>query len=271
LGDALAYLKAHKPYAVVTDLSLPDARGLDCVSALRQAAPDAPLIVSSGNGDESLAVQAVRLGAQDFVLKDELSPKLLSRILRYAAERKEAELELRQLANYDELTGLANRRSFQRELTRALARARRDDAQGAVLFCDLNGFKPINDRFGHQVGDDVLTIVGQRLSLAMRESDFVARLGGDEFAIIAERVCTHADAETVAQRIYQALSPRMVAHGNELTVGVSIGIALFPESGEAVEDLLNAADMAMYASKRLGDSTPMLASMLPRPDTKPPA
>jgi diguanylate cyclase (GGDEF)-like protein len=105
----------------------------------------------------------------------------------------------------------------------------------------------------------------------MRESDFVARLGGDEFAIIAERVCTHADAETVAQRIYQALSPRMVAHGNELTVGVSIGIALFPESGEAVEDLLNAADMAMYASKRLGDSTPMLASMLPRPDTKPPA
>ncbi len=264
LGDALAYLKTNTPHAIITDLSLPDARGLDCVSALRVGAPDTPLLVSSSDEDEALAVQAVRLGAQDFVVKDELTPKVLGRALRYATERKRAELELRQLANYDELTGLANRRSFQRELTRALARTRRDGMQGAVLFCDLNGFKPINDRYGHAAGDQVLRLVGQRLSVATRESDFVARLGGDEFALLAEKVSTHADAEVVAGRIASALEPPMFVQGQCVNVGSSIGVALFPENGTTVEELLAAADSAMYAAKRSGSVRPKLASELPR-------
>lgn len=259
LRDALERLSKGRFDIIVSDLSLPDARGLDAVKALHLAAPKLPIVVLSGQSDEALALQALRLGAQDFVVKGEADSRLLHRCLCYAKERKSAELRLAVLANYDELTGLANRRSFNLELRRAVARARREGTQGALLFVDLNGFKSVNDSFGHDTGDRLLQHLGQRLSEVMRETDFVARFGGDEFAVIAERVSDFEDADVVAERIFSALDEPVEFEGLSLRLSGSVGIAMFPECGDSVHALLRAADSAMYRAKRAGGRMSMRA------------
>jgi diguanylate cyclase (GGDEF)-like protein len=169
-----------------------------------------------------------------------------------AYDRHTAENKLRELANYDRLTGLPNRSLFMDRLAQVLAKARRTKQRVALLFIDVDRFKGINDSLGHQAGDLVLRTVGKRLSNSLRSPDSVARLGGDEFTVILDE-CENLEAITnVCDRILETVMEPILLGQTEATLSCSIGISLFPSDGKDVEALLQNADSAMYKAKDHG-------------------
>lgn len=173
---------------------------------------------------------------------------------------KESEARLEQIAHFDHLTGLANRLLFQDRLRAALARARRADSLAGLLYIDLDGFKQVNDTLGHQAGDDLLVDVARRLEACVREDDTVARLGGDEFAVIMNDLADADMALALARRMVERLQITMPAADGPLQVTASIGLAIYPEHGDALESLLEQADRAMYAAKQAGKNACVSAS-----------
>ena len=171
-------------------------------------------------------------------------------ITREINELKRAEMTLEHLATHDTLTGLPNRYLMFDRLNQLLVRAERYETRFAVLFIDLDGFKRINDSRGHDVGDLVLRGVADRLSQSVRAADTVARIGGDEFVILVEALRAGHDAIPLAQKIQASLGKPFSLPGGDATVTVSVGIGLYPEDGRDAEELLKAADVAMYRAKR---------------------
>jgi diguanylate cyclase (GGDEF)-like protein len=167
----------------------------------------------------------------------------------------EGQLQFRSQALYDDLTSLPNRVLLKDRLEIQLARAKRDARRVAVLFLDLNGFKLINDRFGHDVGDAVLVEVADRLRRVVRDSDTVARYGGDEFVItaIASKV---DDAQKIVKQIEQVLQPPFVSLARAQNVTASIGAAIFPDHASGLSELIRLADVAMYEHKRAESEMP---------------
>lgn len=255
LGDALQSLVDRAFDVVLLDLGLPDTFGAEAVVPVNNVAPDVPIVVLSGLADEALAVQAVRCGAQDYLVKGPNAAPLLTRAIRYAIERKRAERYINHLANHDGLTNLPNRRLFHDRLTQALAHTRRDRMFLAVAFIDLDHFKSINDSLGHSVGDILLAGVAERLLRCTRESDTIARLGGDEFSLVLPDLARQEDVVTVAAKIMEALRPPFQIEEHRLYARASMGISLYPVDGEDAESLLRHADAAMYRAKQLGRNT----------------
>ncbi len=237
---------------VLLDLSLPDAQGLDGLGQVRTVATNVPVIVLSGGTDEELAVGAVAAGAQDYLVKGETDPKLLARSINYAIERKRAEVELAHLALHDQLTGLPNRALFHDRLGQALTRLGRSERSVAVLFCDLDRFKVVNDSLGHEAGDLLLLAVAQRLAGVLRAGDTAARFGGDEFVVLCEDVADAGHAVRVAERLSASLTAPFKVGDEEVYVHTSIGIALAAEPGLRPEVLIRDADAAMYRAKERG-------------------
>lgn len=174
-------------------------------------------------------------------------------IFRDITKRKMAEQRLEYLALYDSLTELPNRRSFFDRFSHSLAQAERYKRLVALLFIDLDHFKEVNDTLGHDIGDLLLKEVTKRLEGCLRKSDVPARMGGDEFTVILTQVANTQDAEIVAQRIVESISGPYHIGGHECSVGVSIGIALYPSDGDDIEELLRKADFAMYNAKKIGN------------------
>jgi len=168
------------------------------------------------------------------------------------ADRRRAEEQLTQLANYDPLTGLANRTLCEHKLGRAIVRARGGHAQLAVLFLDLDRFKTINDSLGHGIGDEVLKRVAQRLQRSITERDTVARLSGDEFILLIEDAEDREDLEALSERILRVIGKPMLLGETELRITASIGITLLAEDSPDVKSLLANADTALYRAKKLG-------------------
>ena len=168
---------------------------------------------------------------------------------REIARRIAAESRAHELANTDALTGLANRRQFERALKETVASPPGANGVHAVLAFDLNKFKRINDVYGHSVGDDVLVIVAQRLSAAMRDGDLLARLGGDEFAVIARHLAGAESATSIANRILKALESPIEVGLIRHRVGAGIGLALVPDDGTNAEEIMRKADIALYRAK----------------------
>lgn len=175
-------------------------------------------------------------------------------IMRDITVRKEMEEQLSRRAQYDALTELPNRALFMDRLGTAVLRAQRSCHALAVMFIDLDGFKSINDAFGHDVGDQVLIQTARRLSAAVRKSDTVARLGGDEFTVILEELQQpHIDAQAVASKVIDAMRPPFVVSGREHCTTASVGLVVHAAGGTgSISDLLSRADEAMYAAKRSG-------------------
>lgn len=167
-------------------------------------------------------------------------------------ERKLAEQQIRYLANHDALTGLPNRRLLDDRLRQALELARRNGHQVALQYIDLDHFKPVNDRFGHHVGDQLLQAIAQRLRGLLRAVDTVARVGGDEFVVVLPAMQSDAAAGETAQKVLAALAQPYRIEGQALTVTPSIGVALYPRDANDAETLLRCADAAMYEAKRSG-------------------
>ena len=170
-------------------------------------------------------------------------------------ERELDQQRLSYLARYDGLTGLINRTLFSDRLESAVARARRDGSVVALMFLDLDGFKDVNDRLGHAIGDALLRQVAERIVSCVRESDTVARLGGDEFTVILEGGQRVEDAGQVATKILRSVADPYRVGGEDIVITTSMGIAAFPLDGDTAEDLLKGADIAMYSAKDAGRNT----------------
>jgi diguanylate cyclase (GGDEF)-like protein len=178
----------------------------------------------------------------------------LEREIARRRELEKARAELEHLAGHDPLTGLGNRRIFTDRLEHACAKARRAASHLALVYIDLDAFKPVNDRFGHEAGDELLVEVATRLTHCVRGSDTVCRLGGDEFSVVMEDADA-GQAAVLAQRIVNALAGEFVLNGQALDITASIGISLHPDDGSDVQTLLRSADSAMYRAKQLGQAS----------------
>jgi diguanylate cyclase (GGDEF)-like protein/PAS domain S-box-containing protein len=167
-------------------------------------------------------------------------------------ERKRAEERLAHLAHHDALTNLPNRPLFQDRMQQALALARRERQRLALLYLDLDGFKTVNDRFGHAVGDLLLQEAARRISGCVRASDTVGRIGGDEFVVLLSRIDTEGAALQVAEKVRAALGSPFTLAGRTVQLSCSIGIALYPDHGDDDLALAHHADLAMYRAKEGG-------------------
>ncbi len=174
------------------------------------------------------------------------------RLRREIVRREEAEAKIRELAFYDNLTGLPNRNLFYDRVELAIAEARRDKTGFALGFIDLDGFKTINDNYGHVIGDRLLREIAQRLRQTVRASDTVARFGGDEFVVLLRDIKRREDAEHLMTVLQKAVRQPFRLGGLELRISASIGIALFPEDDQDIKNLLSHADAAMYHGKKSG-------------------
>lgn len=174
-------------------------------------------------------------------------------------DKKLAEERIHHLARHDALTGLPNRMLCMDRLNLAIAAAKRDKSQLALLYIDLDNFKPVNDNLGHLVGDQLLQVVAERMLKCVRESDTVARIGGDEFVVLLPTVKETSDSLLVAEKIRGAIAQAFEVAGHSLAISSSIGIAVYPTHGEDAQALVIQADTAMYLAKRSGRNTVRLA------------
>ncbi len=173
-------------------------------------------------------------------------------VISDVTERHEAEILIRRMALHDSLTGLANRNLLQQRLDEALRMAIRTNNKLSVMFLDLDGFKPVNDIYGHATGDKLLRIIADRLDGCAREVDTVARLGGDEFAIISTNIRKEIDTVKAAQRVLDSVRKPILIDGNTHCIGASIGISFFPDDSQNPEELFRMADVALYEAKNNG-------------------
>lgn len=171
---------------------------------------------------------------------------------RYLTALQDSQEQLQRQAHYDELTGLPNRRMFFERLPQTLALAKRESWQAAMLYLDLDGFKPVNDRYGHAVGDELMTQAAQRMHGRVRQSDTLARMGGDEFTLIATHLETRDDAGRLAGELQRLVSEPFLVAGHTIKISASIGVAIFPKDSTRAEELVERADQAMYQAKRTG-------------------
>jgi diguanylate cyclase (GGDEF)-like protein len=251
LKDAVRALHDGTFDVVLTDLTLPDARGVDAILRIRECAADAILVACTGSSDDALAMRVIELGAQEFIVKAGLDAAGLRRALDFAHVRREAERRLAHLAYCDSLTGLWNRYMFAERLEHAVANARRVGHRLGVLYIDLDGFKAVNDTLGHDAGDTLLKETAARLRRTLRDSDTISRLGGDEFAVVLTHLRENTLAPTVA-RVAAALAEPVAIGAATARVTASIGVAEFPNEAQHASLLVQLADAAMYQAKRRG-------------------
>lgn len=254
IREALALLAQDNFDVALLDRSLPDAEGFDGLHSLQNLAPELPIVFLTAYQDEQTSFDAIIQGAQDYLFKDKLDGHVIQRAIQYAVLRKQFEGVLVTRANFDVLTGLANRMLFESRLEMALAKMQRQEGNLAVLFLDLNRFKQVNDTLGHAGGDALLKEVGQRLKKSLRPYDTAARFGGDEFAVLLESLPKPHHAEVVAEKIIRLIDAPFLIYGNEIHIGISIGIADTAKPLSATT-LMQRADRAMYAAKSNPEST----------------
>ena len=253
LAKGLEHLSAGETALVILDLALPDSHGLDTFAKVYAHSPAVPIIVLTGNDDDSLALSAVKGGAQDYLVKNRLDRELLLRSMHYSIERKRYQVQLERQANYDALTSLPNRNLLHDRLRQAV-QSQRTPRNIAVVFMDLDHFKFVNDSLGHSVGDKLLKAMGERLRAVLREGDTVGRVGGDEFVLILNDQSNEEVIFRAMQRITAKVAEPLTIDGKELYVTASAGISLYPQDGRDVDTLLKNADAAMYRAKEHGRS-----------------
>ena len=242
---------------VIADHSMPQFDAPTALNLLKKSGVDLPFIIVSGSIGEDIAANAMRLGAQDYLMKGNLTRlcPAIERELREAhvrRERRRAEETAQHQAYHDPLTDLPNRVMFNDRLTLALAHASRHRKMLAVLLVDLDRFKTIIDTLGHAMGDRLLRGVAERLHECLENGDTLARQGGDEFVILLPQVNRADKAVKLAQRMLEALKPSFHFGSHELHITTSIGIALYPYDGEDTDTLLKNADTALYRAKEQG-------------------
>ena len=250
VSAAIERLVDDKLDAGLVDLGLPDAQGVEAVRRIHAVAPDLPKVVLTAQNDETLAVESLKEGAQDYLVKGNITANLLWRSLRYAMERQRVQLELVNLSLVDDLTGLYNRKGFLALAEHRLKLAYRTGEPFLVVFADLDGLKTINDTWGHQEGNRALVDAAGVLKDSFRQSDILARLGGDEFAVFVADAA-ESSTNTVGQRVRSKLDSCRTGSERPYELSFSIGIVPGHFAGPSdIETLLGLADALMYQEKR---------------------
>jgi diguanylate cyclase (GGDEF)-like protein len=282
-GDqAVARAREQAYHVVITDIRLPGANGMEVLRAAKETAPETEVIVMTAFSTEDLAIEAVRLGAYDYLKKpvDDLGlfALLIRQILQKQALRQEnqrlvedlqsrnqqlhdANARLVSMATTDPLTGVYNRRYILARLEQQFTESKRYGEPFAVVMADLDHFKAINDRFGHQVGDEVLRHVVGTIRRMIRSSDLFGRYGGEEFLLILQRAEPEVALRT-ADRLRAEVRdcPCRIA-GEVIPVTVSMGLMHYPSQGaDSAEDVVRAADAALYRAKAEGRDRVVMAS-----------
>lgn len=248
LDEAVTKLKGSEFDIVLLDLFLPDSEGHKTFVKILEQIPDTPIVVVTGLDDKAVAIQCVREGAQDYLVKGDLEVNQLVRSLLYAIERHRTRRMLHNLSLSDELTGLLNRRGFLSLAPKHVKIAQRANWELLVFFIDLDELKAINDNFGHQHGDRALRTVAAILRETFRTSDVMARVGGDEFIVLAINA-TDASINTITARLQENVT-RYNHNGTQYRVSISYGVARFdPHEQVSLEEMIAEADRALYANK----------------------
>ena len=261
VDEGLAVFAVNKFDVILLDYRMPKRDGIELLLELRNTSleKNVAIIMLSNSEQPELALECIKAGAQDFLLKSEVSSSKLERAILQSQARFELEQKLyvsyqnaKTLAEHDSLTGLANRYSFEEALRLSVSQKPRAKSILALAIFDLDNFKFINDSHGHDVGDELLKQVSNRIGHCLRENELFARLGGDEFAIILANLHTIDNATRVTKRILSCLEVPFFISEIEIKMTASIGIAIYPNNSIEANELLKYADIAMYRAKKLG-------------------
>lgn len=292
-NEALSLCLDHQFALVLLDVNMPDMDGFEVADIMSEELhlEETPVIfVTAAYADDLSRLKGYRSGAVDYIAKPVNDAILLSKVKVFLelygskarltealasleqrneqlrleiAERRRIEAQMRHQATHDLLTGLPNRGLFIETLDQSLSRAQRHDERFGLLYIDIDGFKAVNDSFGHQAGDLLLVEIAQRLRAILRVEDTVARLGGDEFAVVVDHA---GDPDALLRKCMEICATlgrpyRLAPNGEALDaqVGASIGAAIYPQHGATRDSLIQAADDAMYAAKRSGKNSGQLA------------
>jgi diguanylate cyclase (GGDEF)-like protein len=250
VDDALARLDSRQSDALIVGVGRGAPADLATIAKLHEHAPDTAIVVVATTPSPAFALDAVRQGAQDCLVRDRMGGAPLARIILFATERQRRLTEIRAVALVDELTGLYNRRGFLALAQQQLRVADRLHSQLSQIFVDLDGLKQINDRLGHPAGDRALAETAQILRETFRDSDIVARLAGDEFAVLTMDA-TPSDAEQMLARLAENVLAHNAWLNREFRISLSTGLAHYDGARpSSVGQLLAEADSWMYANKR---------------------
>lgn len=235
---------------ILLDLGLPDEVGLHTLRRIIPFAEDASVVVITGVHNEEFGTAAIKEGALDYVIKDQIDGRHLRRILRYAVERRRMQMELRSLALRDDLTGLYNRRGFLLLAEQQMKVSRRNHSSCLLLFLDIDRLKNLNDTMGHAVGNSAIVEAAGVLRSTFRQCDILARLGGDEFAVLAVGT---SEASEAALRAHLNQKFEIVNSQPDRTYPLSFSVGIVPcgvNVQSSFEDLLGKADALMYENKK---------------------
>ncbi|WP_229750959.1 diguanylate cyclase domain-containing protein [Undibacterium terreum] len=250
---------------ILLDMQMPGISGFQVMEEIKSHCTEDYLPVLAITGNSDLKIRSLEAGARDFIAKPFDALELEKRIhnmleVRLLYKQVTAHSKAQEaLALQDVLTGLPNRRLLSDRLDTAIKHASRNELSVGVLYLDLDGFKQVNDSYGHDCGDKLLKIVADRLLSTSREEDTIARIGGDEFVIVLAQIRQASDAHRLASELVRVLSSPCIIDGHMVKVTASIGVSFYPHNATEAEDLINYADKALYEAKRCGKNQYLVA------------
>lgn len=258
--EAIEIFQYNRPDLIILDVVMSGIDGFECAKRIRAIDSNdwIPIIFLSASVDDNNISKGIDAGGDDYLTKPFSEITLAAKIksMQRIADMRKKLFDLTQklhiLSLTDGLTNLSNRMHFDKVIKEKIAEADRHDHIIALLFIDLDKFKFVNDNFGHAIGDLLLQEVAKRLKSCLRLNDFVARIGGDEFAVILSMIESPELAGSVAKKIIHSLSKDYDLDGHIISIGASVGIALYPADGKNKENLIKNADIAMYSAKDRG-------------------
>ncbi|MGO2513320.1 EAL domain-containing protein [Marinomonas polaris] len=249
--DSMDFLSNNDYDCVIVDYRLGLNSGLTLLNNIRTIMEShCAVIMVTGLGDEEVAAEAMRLGASDYLLKNQLQSTQLIRAITSSIHRAELEKKLHDMAHYDNLTGLASRPLLLENLQQIVI----NEDSAAVAFLDLDNFKPVNDNYGHDIGDYVLVTIANRLKQVARKNDILARIGGDEFVLLLLDVSSEKECSGFLNRLIELINTpiELAKFDCQVQVSASIGVALVSNDGLDADTILRRADQTMYQAKNMG-------------------
>lgn len=252
--EAIRILDKNNFDCIILDYRLGETDGVTLLEEIiNHQTRKTAIIMVTGLGDEEVAAHAMRLGASDYLNKNQLKPSEFIRAILNAVHRAKLENKLHDMAHYDDLTGLASRHLLLDRLQQVIANSSRSNTLSALAFIDLDNFKPVNDRYGHNAGDTVLIEIASRLKTLLRSSDTIARLGGDEFVLLINNLSSANECEDLLKRIIKILTKAIrISKSDSVSVSASIGVTLIDDTSIDADTFLRRADQTMYRVKNSG-------------------
>ena len=255
--QAIEQFKTNKPDLIILDVLMEGMDGFECARRIRSIDADEwiPIIFLSADVNDESIEKGINAGGDDYLTKpfSEVTLKAKIKAMQRIADMRKKIINMSQklavLSTTDPLTGLYNRLQFDIALKEKIAEADRYHNPVVLFFIDLDKFKPVNDTYGHHIGDQVLAIVAKRMRSSLRVNDFIARLGGDEFAVIINHFTDLSFIEHLADKILNAISEPYKFDNLTMSISASIGIAVYPQLASSMEELIKKADLAMYYVK----------------------